>query len=84
MTTDRQQDGYTEPDGAARENAAELSAQGELTDEEILERTVLYAFDQGAEILEQTGELEPFTILIDGEELYIEEHPGQTEKESYA
>jgi hypothetical protein len=59
-------------------------AEGELDTEEILERTVLYALEQGAEKLAQSDGFEPFTILIEGEELYIEEQPGETEEQSYA
>jgi hypothetical protein len=62
----------------------EIVAEGELSSEQVLERAVLYAFEQGRQMLEEGGEFEPFTILIDGEELYIEEHPGTSEEESYA
>jgi hypothetical protein len=61
----------------------DILAEGELSSEQILERVVLYALDQGTEKLEQSGALEPFTILIEGEELFIEEHPGETEEESF-
>lgn len=56
---------------------------GELNAEEIVSRAILYAFDQGREMLEQGGSFEPFTIIVSGEELFIEEHPGETEEESY-
>ncbi|MDR3036800.1 MAG: hypothetical protein LBU31_00080, partial [Coriobacteriales bacterium] len=61
----------------------DVIAQGVLSSEQILERTVLYALDQGVEMLEQNGGFEPFTVLISGEELYIEDQPGETEEESY-
>jgi hypothetical protein len=61
-----------------------IIAEGELRSEQILERVVLYALDQGTEKLEQSGTLEPFTILIEDEELFIEEHPGEDEEASYA
>jgi hypothetical protein len=73
--TDSKQDHTFPPD---------IVAQGELSSEQILERVVLYAFEQGAEKLEQGLFFEPFTILIEGEELFIEEHPGEDEEESYA
>jgi hypothetical protein len=75
---------WDEDAGAVRDEAAEEAAQGELDAEGILGRTVLYALEQGAEKLEQNGGFEPFTILIEGEELYIEEQPGETEEQSYA
>jgi hypothetical protein len=68
------------PDHAQQQD---ILAEGELSSEQILERVVLYALDQGTEKLEQSGALEPFTILIEGEELFIEEHPGETEEESF-
>jgi hypothetical protein len=59
-------------------------AQRELSSEQILERVILYALEQGTEKLEQSGDFDPFTILIEGEELFIEEHPGESEEQSYA
>jgi len=56
--------------------------EGELNSEEILARTILYALEEAAEKLRQSSGFDPFTILIKGEELYIEEHPGETEEES--
>jgi hypothetical protein len=56
----------------------------ELSSEQITSRALLYAFDQGVEMLEQSGEFEPFTIIISGEELFIEEQPGENPDESYA
>ena len=61
----------------------DIVSEGELTDEEVLSRTVLYTLDQGAEKLVQNGGFDPFTILISGEELFIEDQPGDTEEESY-
>jgi hypothetical protein len=62
----------------------DVVAQRELSSEQILERAILYALDQGTEKLEQSGDFDPFTILIEGEELYVEEHPGESEEQSYA
>ena len=58
--------------------------EGELNSEEILARTILYALDEGAEKLRQSGCFDPFTILIRGEELFIEDHSGSNEEGSYA
>jgi hypothetical protein len=62
----------------------DIVAEGELGSEQILERTILYALEQAVEMLGQSGTLEPFTILIEGEELYLEDHPGENEEQSYA
>jgi hypothetical protein len=62
----------------------DIVEEGELTDEEIVSRTILYAFDQGIEMLEQSGGFDPFTVVVSDDELYIEEQPGETEEESYA
>jgi hypothetical protein len=84
MATDNQDTGSTGNAPQDAEHEANRVAEGELSSEQILERAVLYALDQGREMLEQSGEFEPFTVLIDGEELYIEEHPAESEEESYA
>jgi hypothetical protein len=87
MTTDKRDADELAQDEAVQDEAAvrdDVIAKGELDTEEILERTVLYALEQGTEKLEQSGGFEPFTILIEGEELYIEEQPGETEEQSYA
>jgi hypothetical protein len=62
----------------------DVVAQRELSSEQILERVILYALEQGTEKLEQSGDFDPFTILIEGEELFVEEHPGESEEQSYA
>ena len=61
-----------------------IVAQGELNSEEILERIILYAFEQASEMLNQADGFDPFTILIKGEDLFIEEQPGESEEESFA
>jgi hypothetical protein len=81
MTTDDVTMRDAEIDPVSQEDIVET---GELTDEEIVDRTILYAFDQAAEYLEQGGEFEPFTIVVSGDELFIEEQPGETEEESFA
>jgi hypothetical protein len=80
MTTE---DTNLQDDANSIEVIEEIVEEGELNAEEIVARAVLYAFDQGTELLEQAGEFEPFTIIVSGEELFVEEHPGETEEESY-
>lgn len=62
----------------------DITGQGELDSEQILERAILYALEQASEKLEQSDGFDPFTILIKGEELFIEDQPGETEEESFA
>jgi hypothetical protein len=66
------------------EQSADSAAVEELSSEQILERAIRYALEQGAQALEQDGVLDPFTVLIEGEELYLEDHPGDSEEQSYA
>lgn len=46
-----------------------------------LEKIALYAFDEAKQKLEEAGEFTPFTIMLEGENLYIETHPGDTPEE---
>ena len=41
-----------------------------------LDRVVFYALDEARQKLEQGNEVEPFTVIVSGENLYIESHPG--------
>lgn len=61
----------------------DIVAEGELNSEQVLERAVLYALEQGTEKLMQSGGFDPFLTIIKGEDLFIEDHPGETEEESY-
>jgi len=56
----------------------------EFTDEEIADHVVFYALDQAVEMLEEADGFTPFTIVVRGEELFIEEHPGDDGEECYA
>ncbi|MDR1713236.1 MAG: hypothetical protein LBR39_03675 [Coriobacteriales bacterium] len=62
---------------------ADIEETMELTDEKITDRVVFYAFDQAAEMLQEAGGFEPFTIILKGEDLFIEEHPGESVEECY-
>lgn len=62
----------------------DVVGESELNSEQILERAILFALDEAAEQLEQSNGVEPFTVLIKGEELFVEEHANKTEEESYA
>ena len=41
------------------------------------DKLVLFAFDEACQKLGQASELEPFTVVISGDDLYIESHPGE-------
>ncbi len=54
-----------------------------LNEDEPLDRIVLFALDEATEKLEQGGELEPFTVILHGENLHIESHPGEDAVECF-
>lgn len=49
----------------------------ELDESIALDKIVLYTLDEAVEKIEQTGELEPFTVILHGDNLHIESHPGE-------
>ena len=55
----------------------------ELDETKALDKIVLYALEEAREKLEQSGELEPFTIILHGENLHIENHPGEDVEECF-
>ena len=50
---------------------------------ENLEKVACFAFDEAAEKLRQAGNFEPFTILLIGENIHIETHPGDTVEQCF-
>jgi hypothetical protein len=46
----------------------------ELDDDIATDKIVLYALDEACTKLEQAGEFVPFTVVLEGEDLHIEEH----------
>jgi hypothetical protein len=63
---------------------AGIVGEGELDSSKVLDRSILYAFEQGSEKLRQADGFSPFLILLKGEELFIEEQPSLSEAECYA
>ena len=63
---------------------AGIVGEGELDSSKVLDRSILYAFEQGSEKLCQSQGFNPFLVLIKGEELFIEEQPAESEADSYA
>ncbi|MDR3307739.1 MAG: hypothetical protein LBS58_02415 [Coriobacteriales bacterium] len=64
-------------------DAVDGTIAGEFTTDDPLDKVVLYAFDQARQKLEEGGIVEPFTILVKGENLYIESHPGEDAVECF-
>lgn len=48
-----------------------------------LEKIALYAFDEAQQKLEEAGDFTPFTVLLQGENLYIETQPGDDAPECF-
>lgn len=65
------------------DDAPQTADAVELDETDDLDKIVLYALNEAAEKLEQTGELEPFTVILHGENLYVETHPGENTQECY-
>jgi len=49
-----------------------------LSSENSLDKVIFYAFDEARQKLEQGNDVEPFTVVISGDDLYVESHPGAT------
>ena len=64
-------------------NVNEIDPDNELETDDLMEKVTLYAFDQAIQKLEQGGIVEPFTILIEGENLKIESHSGEDAAECF-
>ncbi|MDR2036149.1 MAG: hypothetical protein LBP91_05730 [Coriobacteriales bacterium] len=54
-----------------------------LDENDNLDRVLLYALDEAAEKLTQNGELEPFTVVLQDENLFVETHPGENAEECF-
>jgi hypothetical protein len=54
-----------------------------LDAEKALDKVVFFAFDEARQKLEQGAEFEPFTILVEGDQLHIESHPGDDAVECF-
>ena len=55
----------------------------ELDESNALDKIVLYALEEATEKLEQTGEVEPFTVVLHNENLHFESHPGEDAVECF-
>jgi hypothetical protein len=60
-----------------------MSTTAMLEEDNALDKVVFYAFDEAREKLEQTGRFDPFTVILSGEELYVEAHGGENAAECF-
>jgi hypothetical protein len=55
----------------------------EQTLDEVLERVLFFALDEAVQKQEQGGVVVPFTVLVKGEDLCVESHPGDEVDECF-
>ncbi|MCL2529045.1 MAG: hypothetical protein FWE41_01740 [Coriobacteriia bacterium] len=60
-----------------------IAEGAELNEADALDKIVLFALDEAMEKFEQSGELEPFTVVLHGDNLHIESHPGEDAAECF-
>jgi hypothetical protein len=53
-----------------------MSTATSLNEENAVDKIVFFALDEAREKLEQSGGFEPFTVILSGDELYVETHGG--------
>ena len=63
------------------EEIYETDEQGTLEMDEVLEKVISYCAEEAKEKLAQTGSFEPFTIVVEGDNMHIENHPGDDPEE---
>ena len=54
----------------------ETDEQETLEMDEVLEKVISYCAEEAKEKLAQVGSFEPFTVVVEGENMHIESHPG--------
>ena len=54
----------------------ETDEQETLEMDEVLEKVISYCAEEAKEKLAQVGSFEPFTVIVEGENMHIESHPG--------
>lgn len=55
----------------------ESDEQTELEIDEVLDQVIRYCAEEAKEKLIETGSFEPFTVVVEGEDMYVETHPGE-------
>lgn len=56
---------------------SQTASAATLDESNDFDKIVLYALDEAMEKLTHTGELEPFTVILHGDNLHVESHPGE-------
>ncbi|MCL2883089.1 MAG: hypothetical protein FWF30_01285 [Coriobacteriia bacterium] len=56
---------------------------GELSEDDPAESAVFFALDEAATKVEEEGTFDPFLVVLQGEELFVEEQDGEEEEEIY-
>ena len=54
----------------------ETEEQEVLEMDEVLEKVISYCAEEAKEKLAQVGSFEPFTVIVEGDNMHIESHPG--------
>ena len=55
----------------------ETEVQETLEMDEVLEKVISYCAEEAKEKLAQVGAFEPFTVIVEGDNMHIENHPGE-------
>lgn len=66
----------------ANERAAQETGEGVDLPEE-LEKLLVFALDEAQEKLAKTGEVAPFTCIVDGDKLLVESYPAEDVDEAF-
>lgn len=53
------------------------ASAAELDEANAIDKIVFFALEEAMEKLEQVGEVEPFTVVLHGDNLHVESHPGE-------
>jgi len=56
---------------------------GELSEDDPAESAVFFALDEAATKIEDEGSFDPFLVILQGEELFVEDQEGEEEEEIY-
>lgn len=59
----------------------ETEEQETLEMDEVLEKVINYCAEEAKEMLAQAGRFDPFTVVVEGENMHIENHQGDTPDE---
>ncbi len=63
------------------EEIYQTDEQETLEMDEVLEKVISYCAEEAKEKLAQAGSFEPFTVVVEGDNMHIENHPGDNPEE---